>query len=180
MSNYDDYNSTNENNSDTEQHRSRRAKKQREEELARARQQNARTQRSEENHRGHGSHIKASDAAETAVAAKKYKLNKKQFLKFVICVILAIALLTVGYAAAVIISAPKIQTDNIYSMLSQSSVLYDDEGEIIDSVSSSEKRTIVEINQIPDHVQKAFIALEDKTFEKHHGFNIIRIFGAIK
>ena len=180
LSNYDDYNTTNENNSDTEQHRSRRAKKQREEELARARQQNARTQRSEENHRGHGSHIKASDAAETAVAAKKYKLNKKQFLKFVICVILAIALLTVGYAAAVIISAPKIQTDNIYSMLSQSSVLYDDEGEIIDSVSSSEKRTIVEINQIPDHVQKAFIALEDKTFEKHHGFNIIRIFGAIK
>lgn len=35
-------------------------------------------------------------------------------------------------------------------------------------------------SQIPDHVQKAFIALEDKTFESHHGFNIIRIFGAVK
>lgn len=180
LGNYDDYNSKNENNSDTQQHRSRRAKKQREEELARAREQSAKSHRSEEKRNGNGSDIKVFHSSDASAAAKKYKLNKKQFIKFVICVFLAIALLVVGYAAAVIITAPEIQTDNIYSMLSQSSVLYDDKGEIIDSVSSSEKRTIVEINQIPDHVQKAFIALEDKTFEKHHGFNIIRIFGAIK
>ena len=159
LGNYDDFNSKHENNNtDIEQHHSRRAKKQREAEAA----------------------SESTAAAAAAVSGKKYKLNKRQFIKFVACVIVAVAVLMVAYASVVIIRAPKIQTDNIYSLLSQSSVLYDDKGEIIDSVSSSEKRTIVEISQIPDHVQKAFIALEDKTFEKHHGFNIVRIFGAIK
>ena len=50
----------------------------------------------------------------------------------------------------------------------------------MDTAFSDQNRTIVEIDKIPDHVQYAFIALEDKTFEKHNGFNIIRIFGAIK
>ena len=111
---------------------------------------------------------------------KKHKLNKKQFLKFVVCVILAVALLGMTYVGVIIIKAPKIETGNIYSLLSQSSVLYDDKGEIIDNVFADQNRTIVEINQIPKDVQHAFIALEDKTFETHHGFNIIRIFGAIK
>ena len=154
LSNYDDYNSKNEGNSDTVQHRSRRAKKQREEDLARA-----------------------AGGGEAAANSKKYRLNKKQFLKFVICIVIAIALVVVAYTATVIVRAPKIETDNIYSLLSQSSVLYDDEGEIIDNVFGDKNRTI---DRIPDHVQKAFIALEDKTFESHHGFNIIRIFGAIK
>ena len=111
---------------------------------------------------------------------KKHKLNKKQFLKFVVCVILAVALLGMTYVGVIIIKAPKIETGNIYSLLSQSSVLYDDKGEIIDNVFADQNRTIVEISQIPKDVQHAFIALEDKTFETHHGFNIIRIFGAIK
>lgn len=93
---------------------------------------------------------------------------------------MAIALIITAYATIVIVRAPKIETNNIYSLLSQSSILYDDEGQIIDNVFADENRTIVSIDKIPDHVQKAFIALEDKTFETHHGFNIIRIFGAIK
>ncbi len=116
----------------------------------------------------------------TAAAKPKYQLNKRQFVKFLICICLAIALIITAYATIVIVRAPKIETNNIYSLLSQSSILYDDEGQIIDNVFADENRTIVSIDKIPDHVQKAFIALEDKTFETHHGFNIIRIFGAIK
>ena len=33
---------------------------------------------------------------------------------------------------------------------------------------------------MPSTLQNAFIALEDKSFWTHHGFNIIRIFGALK
>ena len=108
------------------------------------------------------------------------KIDKKKVIKIAICAFLAICLIGIIYVAAVIITAPDIQTDNIYSMLSQSSLLYDDDGEIMDTAFSDQNRTIVEIDNIPDHVQYAFIALEDKTFEKHNGFNIIRIFGAIK
>ena len=120
----------------------------------------------------------AAAAASGEVAVKK--TDKKKVLKIILCVILALALIGIIYVAAVIITAPKIETDNIYSMLSQSSVLYDDEENIIDTAYGDQNRTIVEIDQIPEHVQNAFIALEDKTFRTHSGFNIIRIFGAIK
>lgn len=121
----------------------------------------------------------AAAAAASGEAAVK-KVDKKKVLKIALCVFLAIALVGIIYVAAVIITAPKIKTDNIYSMLSQSSVLYDDEENIIDTAYGDQNRTIVEIDRIPEHVQNAFIALEDKTFRTHSGFNIIRIFGAIK
>lgn len=166
LSNYDDYKSRQD--GEQEVHRSRRAKKQQREQ-SRA--------------------VETTSADETVTkvkgkkakkAKKKYRLNFKQFFKFAICICLICALAVVAYVASVISKAPEIETNNIYSLLSQSSVLYDDEGVIIDNIFADQKRTLVEINQIPDHVQHAFIALEDKTFETHNGFNIIRIFGAIK
>ena len=101
-------------------------------------------------------------------------------LKIAICEILALILAAIVYVAAIIIKAPKIETDNIYSLLSQSSVLYDDESNIIDTAFGDQNRTIVEIGQNPELTKNAFKALEDKTYRSHHGFIIIRIFGAIK
>ncbi len=111
---------------------------------------------------------------------KKKKAVWKTVLKFFIFSGLLVTLIGMGYVAAVISKAPKIETDNIENLLAQSSILYDQNGEIIDNVFSESNRTLVEIGKIPLHTQKAFIALEDKTFESHHGFNIIRIFGAIR
>lgn len=180
MSKFDDYDFHNETDimrndseSGTSAHRSRRDRR------LELEQEQSQTRKS---HRKGSQRSAASVKAgsESAVSKAKYKLNKKQFFKFVICIFLAIALLVTAYVAIVIMRAPKIETDNIYSLLSQSSTLYDDSGQIIDNVFADENRTVVGIDQIPDHVQKAFIALEDKTFESHHGFNIIRIFGAVK
>ena len=137
-----------------------------------------RQRRMEQEEKDQESNTKSENGNKTP--KKKNKIRGKQVIKFLICLILAAALGCVAYATVVVVKAPKIETDDIYSLLSQSSVLYDDKGEIIDSVFGKDNRTVVEISKIPDHVQKAFISLEDKTFEKHHGFNIIRIFGAIK
>ena len=121
---------------------------------------------------------KSADGEVKAFSLKD--LDKKKLLLIAACGFLAICLAVIIYVAVIIITAPDIETDDIYSMLSQSSVLYDDDGVIMDTAFSDQNRTIVEISEIPDHVQYAFIALEDKTFETHNGFNIIRIFGAIK
>ena len=115
-----------------------------------------------------------------AIKKMRAKSRRKKIIIGVICAILAAMLAGIIYVGVIISKAPDIQTDNIYSLLSQSSVLYDDEGNIIDTAFGDQNRTIVEIGQIPEHTQNAFIALEDKTFREHHGFNIIRIFGAIK
>ncbi len=112
---------------------------------------------------------------------KKYKLNVKRIILLLLCLGL-LACAGVGvYAGIIIKNAPEIDPDNIYSMLAQSSVLYDAEGNVISTVGSSyENRTIIEYADLPQNLCNAFIAIEDKTFWTHHGFNIIRIFGAIK
>ncbi|MBQ8562483.1 MAG: penicillin-binding protein, partial [Firmicutes bacterium] len=113
---------------------------------------------------------------------KKYRLNWKRIILLCFCLCLLAGVAVVGWVASIIMDTPDIDTSDINSMLTQSSTLYDDKGEVIDTVVGSDgaKRTIVSISQIPDNLQNAFIALEDKTFRDHNGFNIIRIFGAIK
>ena len=151
MSNYDDLNSPNENISEEVTHRSRTKKKNNSSSKKRRNSDNRkRSQTSSENSENKESKKKASS-----------KSTKKKVLKIAICVILALILAAIVYVAAIIIKAPKIETDNIYSLLSQSSVLYDDESNIIDTAFGDQNRTIVEIGQIPEHTQNAFIALED-------------------
>lgn len=83
-----------------------------------------------------------------------------------------------GYSA--LRGVKEIHPENIYDMLSQSSVLYDDDGNEIDMVFAEANRENVSINDIPKNLRNAFIALEDKTFQSHHGFNVIRMFGAVR
>ncbi len=44
---------------------------------------------------------------------------------------------------------------------------------------ASRKRKLVPYEEIPDHVKHAFIAIEDKRFYEHGGFDVIRIIGAL-
>ena len=111
----------------------------------------------------------------------RYKLNKKKTLKLAASVVIAICFFLAFYSFTVIANAPKIDAGNIYSYLSESSVLYDDKGKAIDNVFVEEGNRInVEYEQMPEDLINAIVAIEDKTFWKHHGFNVIRIFGAIK
>lgn len=61
----------------------------------------------------------------------------------------------------------------------QVSELYDSDGELIATLQGSENRTVVGLEQIPKHVQNAFIAAEDLRFYSHWGFDPIRIGGAL-
>jgi len=121
-----------------------------------------------------------SDMGGTRRKKKKYKLNIKKIIRNLFILGIVFCLIIGAWVASIIMKLPPINPDNIYSMLSESSVLYDDEENIIATVGSSETRTNVEYSDLPDHLVDAFISIEDKTFETHKGFNIIRIFGAIK
>ncbi len=110
---------------------------------------------------------------------KKRRITFWTILKLTIVMGLLVCLGVAGYVANVIKNTPPIETDNIYSLLSQSSVMYDSKGNVIDNIYRDQNRTVASISEIPLSVQNAFIALEDKTFKTHHGFNVVRIFGAI-
>ena len=88
----------------------------------------------------------------------------------------AVVLLTVIITA---VKVGGINQESLYENIERSSILYDIDGTEIDTLHYTEDRTIVPINEMPDDLKNAFIAIEDKTFYKHHGFNWRRMFGAV-
>lgn len=120
----------------------------------------------------------------TAKKAKKTKKDgkkplRRRILRWILALILACIAAGIAYVAFVIITTPEIDPDNLYSQLDQTSVLYDDSGEVLEYVNSSSARTNVTYDQLPEDLINAFVAIEDKTFFEHHGFNFVRIAGAI-
>lgn len=83
------------------------------------------------------------------------------------------------YAFAIISFAPKIDANDIYDAIERSSVIYDDQGKSVDSVFYNQDRTLVKYEDCPEDLVNAFVAIEDKTFWKHHGFNWTRMVGAV-
>lgn len=112
---------------------------------------------------------------------KKQKINKKTVLRniLIVCAVFVIGIL--GWALFTISKAPHIDSDNLYSMLSENSTIYDASGEIVETLyaEGAGLRTNISYTEMPEQLVNAFIAIEDKTFREHHGFNFIRIFGAI-
>lgn len=57
--------------------------------------------------------------------------------------------------------------------------ILDINGELITEFTSAEKREIIAINEIPQHMIDALITREDRIFYQHHGFNVSAIFRAV-
>lgn len=62
---------------------------------------------------------------------------------------------------------------------SQASELYDQDGNYLMSYGTAENIDWVSIDDTPENLQNAFIAIEDKRFYSHHGIDIKRTAGAI-
>lgn len=118
---------------------------------------------------------------------KKEKVKKKKgFWGWVLAFLeIMIALGIVGgiaggtYAAITIAHADPIHPEQIYNTLEVSTHIYDDKGNLTNDIYLSENRDIVKYDELPNKLKNAFIAIEDKTFWTHKGFNFRRIFGAI-
>lgn len=61
----------------------------------------------------------------------------------------------------------------------QSTQIFDRNGKILYEVHGNENRILVDMKDIPQTAKDATVAIEDKNFYKHHGFDIRRIFGSI-
>ena len=135
--------------------------------------------------KGKGSQKPKSAGSGGGGGGKKKKPKKKWvgFLRafvrtIIICGVIAV-LAAAGYAANVISHADTIHPKSIYNTLDVSTHIYDDQENLVDEIYYSENRQIVTYEQLPVNLQNAFIAVEDKTFWTHKGFNFKRIIGAI-
>ena len=85
------------------------------------------------------------------------------------------------YVGVIFMTAPEVDTNNIYSMLNQRSVMYDADGNEIDNLYFSDgNRTIVDYEDMPEDLVNAVVSIEDNNFWSHNGFNFIRMIGAVR
>lgn len=111
---------------------------------------------------------------------KRLKLTGlKAFLGTLFVLFVLAAAACYAYAAHIIMNAEKIHPDQIYETLELSTQIYDDKDRLLDEIYYDENRKIITYEQLPDNLKNAFIAVEDKTFWEHNGFNFRRIIGAL-
>lgn len=118
---------------------------------------------------------------------KKKKRRKKKIkiaLRIALLVILAVVIVVGGYAVGMVIgiakNAPDIDPTTALTSLSESSVIVDEDGNIVEQIHDpNENREIVNLSQIPKHLQNAFISIEDQRFYDHFGIDIRRIMGSL-
>ena len=122
---------------------------------------------------------KETSKKQKALRSKKKKVGKKLsviFLKaFLVCMI-AVAVIVccagVGIIKGVIDNAPDITSESVIPKGFKSTV-YDAEGnKMQELIASGTNRVMVTIDQVPQHVQDAFIAIEDERFYEHNGIDI--------
>ncbi len=61
----------------------------------------------------------------------------------------------------------------------RTTLVYDADGQPAGALHGGENRIWVPLEQVPEHVQNAFIAAEDLRFYQHHGVDLYRLFGAL-
>jgi 1A family penicillin-binding protein len=63
-------------------------------------------------------------------------------------------------------------------VLQETTTIYAADGQVLDTVHQGQNRTYVPINQMPDHLLQATLAVEDQRFFEHFGIDVKRVMGA--
>ncbi len=94
-------------------------------------------------------------------------------LKIFLVVFLMLSVIAGGIVIGVVLSilkdVPTIDPSKINASLDLTSTIYDANGELIEKIQAPEFRTMVKLNQMPQHLKDAFIAIEDERFIDHIG-----------
>ena len=101
---------------------------------------------------------------------KKKKRRKRKLL----CVFIIFLILLIMYLIS-LYKWGKIMKDIISC---ENSVIVDLNGNVIAVLGESRIRQNVNLSEVPNNLKNAYIAVEDKTFNKHHGINVKRTLGA--
>lgn len=102
----------------------------------------------------------------------------KKFLRLAL-LLLSMAVLTIGISATAVLyflfnTLPD-PTREVMTSAPQSTKIFDRHGTLLYEASGEVKRTPVPLASLPQHLRDATIAIEDRNFYQHHGFDPIAI-----
>ncbi|BDU50451.1 transglycosylase domain-containing protein [Haliovirga abyssi] len=106
----------------------------------------------------------------------------KKINKIILFIIGISFLIVFAFSSFLILKAYK-QLPDVSKLVEQynpvvPTIIYDTNGLIIDKI-YRENREIVSINKIPKYTQYAFVAIEDRKFFRHHGFDLFRLLKSV-
>jgi len=106
-------------------------------------------------------------------------ITAKKDISYLVALILTFSLIGIGigYVIHALSDLPKVDQLENYQP-DQITTVYSDDGEIIGEF-FVERRKVLTLSEIPDYLEKAFIAVEDHRFYSHPGIDIIRILKAV-
>ena len=106
---------------------------------------------------------------------KKIKKNRKKIYKIIKISLLSVILFSIciitGFFTYIFINAPEFKSDLLYKK--ESTNIYDNKGELIVTI-GTEKRQIIDYDDLPQVLIDAIISTEDARFFEHNGFDILR------
>ncbi|MBP3950635.1 transglycosylase domain-containing protein [Bacillus suaedae] len=113
--------------------------------------------------------------------SSKPKKSKKRLFKKIVLIMFVLGLIAVIAGGITIFSmiqdAPDLDEDKL--MLTQGAQMYDQNDTFVSQLDTTEKRINVNIQDVPELVEDAFISVEDIRFRQHSGIDIKRLFGAV-
>lgn len=109
--------------------------------------------------------------------AEKGKISRGEKVFIILTVFSIVTGIIGGFFYWMISDLPGIRELEEYAPI-ESSQVYSAEGELIAEF-YLERRTFIPYYEIPEHVKKAFISVEDIRFYKHHGVDVIGIMRAL-
>lgn len=108
---------------------------------------------------------------------KKSSLIKKIAIAFLILFGCGVAVASI-FIMGILINTPDVDPKNM--IFSENSIIYDSNKKITEKIQGVESRDVVKnLNDIPDNMKNAVLAIEDHTFYEHHGINLKRTMGAL-
>ena len=113
----------------------------------------------------------------------KHTLRRKKTWQMLLAAILFLLVLLAGIVAIWIVSIlkdlPPVDFNDLTTSIPQTSYILDAEGNPIDEVDPSVFSENISVDQVPDHVKEAFLAVEDRSFYKHHGLDFRQLGASI-
>lgn len=106
------------------------------------------------------------------------KNSKSKIVKKIIIILILIfilmCLIGAGIFAGIFFSDKFAMSKEDLLISNSNTFVYDSEGNLIKELSGDENRKIITLNDMPEYLPKAFIAIEDERFYEHHGVDIKR------
>jgi 1A family penicillin-binding protein len=99
------------------------------------------------------------------------------FVRYTLLALLIAGLIGLGYLIQQLPSPTKLSSDDNYAVSSQ---IFDRDGKLLYEIYADENRVPIKLEELPDHVSQATIAIEDKKFYKHFGLDVQGILRALR